>query len=135
LRNDTGIFDSEIDFDGYISIYLTENHNNLRKIIRIYRKPLVCRYVLIPAEISLWSGFEKALSKSWTLTLAFLGHSLGFSLRNTLHAALALGTVNSTIRPKQSRHSLSVALPYSGSEMALDDLLPCLKDLYVTAGP
>ena len=55
------------------------------------------------------------------------GQESGFDLIKTLHFPLALGILNSPMRPKPSSFKDSAALEYSASAMALAERLPCLK--------
>ena len=55
------------------------------------------------------------------------GQESGFDLIKTLHFPLALGIVNSTMRPKPSSFKVSTALEYSASAIALAERLPCFK--------
>ena len=64
-----------------------------------------------------------------------VGYGSGFDFTKTLLVALALGTRNCTILPNPSACKDSVARSYSASAIVRDVLFPCLKALYVTAGP
>ena len=61
-------------------------------------------------EMSLWIGLEIVLLNSLSLTAVVLvGQESGFDFTKTLHFPRALGTLNSTIRPKPSSCNDSVA--------------------------
>ena len=80
-----------------------------------------------PALVRKWS-YEVALKKRLvSLMQMVFGQESGFDLTKTLHFPLALGIVNSTMRPKPSSFKDSAALEYSASAMALAERLPCLK--------
>ena len=52
--------------------------------------------------MSLWIGFEMALSYCCSLRVEVLGQGTGLLFTKTLHWPRALGTLNSTTRPKPS---------------------------------
>ena len=68
------------------------------------------------------------------LTTAVPGYGFSLDLINTLHIPVDRGTQNSTVLPKPSSCTSSVALQYSGSAIDLDDLFPRLKALKDTTG-
>ena len=88
---------------------------------------LFCKYSRIAGVMPLWIGLASAVRKSKSLIVVLFGQGSGADLIKTLHLRRALGTLNSTIRPKPSSFNDSVALVYSASAMAFADLLPFWK--------
>ena len=71
---------------------------------------LLVKKARIRTVMSLCIGLERALSNSWSVTVALLGRGSGLLFTKTLHWPRALGTLNCTILPKPYSCRDSVAL-------------------------